>query len=148
MAQTTEVYPHIEAIAVRKTVTFTGAAGAGAAGAVSLFTITGRVQVLAIVPYCSTLLTETAPTATIALGVTGAAALFIAATGAIGIDAGEFWVDTAPDLAGVAIPAALKDVAIAADIIATVADADINAGVIQFDVWYRPLSEDGALVAA
>lgn len=148
MAQTTEVYPHIEAIAVRKTVTFTGAAGLGAAGAVSLFTVTGRVQVLAIVPYCSTNLTETGGTATLALGVTGSTALFIAATGATGIDAGEFWVDTTPDAAGVAIPAACKDIAIAADIIATVADATINAGVIDFDVWYRPLSADGALAAA
>lgn len=133
---------------VHKTVTFTGAAGAGAAGAVSLFTITGRVHVVSIVPYCSTLLTETGGTATLALGVTGSTALFIAATGATAIDAGEFWVDTSPDLAGIAIPAALKDVAIAANIIATVADADINAGVIAFDVYYRPLTSDGALVAA
>ncbi len=148
MAQTTEIYPHVAAIPVRKTVTFTGAAGLGAAGAVSLFTITGRVQVLAIVPYCSTNLTETGGTATLALGVTGSTALFIAATGATGIDAGEFWVDTSPDAAGIAIPAALQNVAIAADIIATVADATINAGVIAFDCYYRPLSSDGALAAA
>lgn len=133
---------------VRKTVTFTGAAGLGAAGAVSLFTITGRVLVERIVPYCSTLLTETGGTATLALGVTGSTALFIAATGATAIDAGEFWVDTTPDPAGIALPAALKGVPIAADIIATVADATINAGVIAFDVYWRPLSDAATLVAA
>lgn len=148
MAQTTDVYPHIEAIAVRKTVTFTGAAGAGEAGTVDLFTVTGQVEVLSLVPICTTLLTETGGTATIALGVTGSTALFIAATGAIGIDANEFWVDTSPDAAGIAIPAALKNIAINADIIATVADADIDAGVIEFNLWYRPISADGLVVAA
>lgn len=133
---------------VRKTVTFTGAAGAGAAGSVALFTISGRVLIVALVPYCSTLLTETGGTATIALGVTGSTSLFIAATGAIGIDANEFWVDSSPDLAGVAVPAALKDIAISANILATVADADINAGVIAFDVYWRPLSDGATLVAA
>lgn len=148
MAQTTDVYPHIQAVNVHKTVTFTGASGLGAAGAVSLFTITGRVQILSIVPYCSTLLTETGGTATIALGITGSTSLFVAATGAIGIDAGEFWIDTSPDAAGIAIPAACQNIAIAADIIATVATATIDAGVIAFDVWYRPLTADGLLVAA
>ncbi len=66
----------------------------------------------------------------------------------LNIDADEFWVDTTPDLSGVAIPAACKDIAISQNIIATIADATINAGVIAFDVYYRPLSADGALAAA
>lgn len=51
-------------------------------------------------------------------------------------------------VAGIALPAACKDVVIAADIIATIATADIDAGAIEFVVWYRPISEGSALVAA
>lgn len=123
------------------TVTFTGAAGAGAVGSVALFTVTGEVLVEKLVPICTTDLAGA--TATIALGVTGSTALFIAATVATDIDTGEFWVDTAPDPNGVAVPAALKDVAITDNIIATVAVANITGGVLRFDVLWRPLSSDG-----
>lgn len=78
----------------------------------------------------------------------GSTSLFIGATGATGIDANEWWVSTTPTAAGIALPAATKDIVIAADIIATVADADVDAGVIEFVVWYRPISDDGLLVAA
>ena len=148
MAQTTDLYPHIQGQVVRKTVTFDATADNADSGSVSLFTITGRVQVLSISGYCTVNLTETGGTATIALGVTGSTSLFIGATGAIGIDAGEFWVSTSPTAAGIALPAATQNVVIAADIIATIATADINAGAIEFVVWYRPISEGSALVAA
>lgn len=129
----------------RKTVTFTGAAGLGAAGTVALFTVTGKVLVNAIVAHCSTLL-QTTGAATVALGVTNATSLFIAATTATDIDADEFWVDTVPDISGVAIPAAMQNVAISQNIFLTVATADINAGVVTFDIWWQPIS-DGAMVA-
>ena len=132
----------------RKTITFTGAANLGAVGAVPLFTVTGEVLVEKIVPFCTTLLTEAAATATLALGVTGSTALFIAATTAVDIDADEFWVDTVPDANGIAIPAALKDIAITDNIIGTVATQAVNGGVLRVDVWWRPLSADGNVVAA
>lgn len=132
----------------RKTATFTGAAGAGAVGSVALFTVTGEVLIERLVPFCSTLLTEAAPTATLALGVTGSTSLFVAATNATDIDANEFWIDTTPDANGIAVPAALKDIAITDNIIGTVAAQNVTAGVIRFDVYWRPLSSDGLLVAA
>ena len=141
-------YPHVNAVAVRKTITFTGAANLGAVGAVPLFTITGKVIVLSISGLCTVNLTEAAPTATLALGVTGSTSLFIAATTATGIDVDEFWVSTTPTAAGIALPAACQNIVISADIIGTVAAQAVNAGAIDMTVWYRPITTDGALAAA
>lgn len=129
-----------------KTVTFTGAANLGAQGPVPLFTVTGRVLLAVVAPYCTGDLVS-AGGGTLALGVTGSTALLIAATTGTDIDVGEWWVDTTPDSAGVAVPAALKDIAISANVIATVAVGDITGGTIVFDVWWLPLSSDGNLVA-
>ena len=134
-----------------KSVTFTGAANFGATGtAATLFTVTGEVLVVALVPFCTTLLTlsGTPTDGSLALGVTGSAALFVAATNVLDIDANEFWVDTVPDPYGVALPAALRDIVITDNVIATSAGTDnCNAGVIRFSVYWRPISTDG-LVAA
>jgi hypothetical protein len=132
-----------------KTATFTGAAGLGAVGAVDIFTVTGSVEIVRLVPQCTVLLTEAAPTgATIKLGVTGSTALFIAATNAIDIDAAEYWFSTTPVVGGDAIPDALKHVAITADVIATVAVAAVDGGAVRFDAIWRPLSSGGLVVAA
>lgn len=132
---------------VRKTITFDAGVGTGAVGAVPLFTVTGEVLVSALIPFCTTLLTEAAATATLALGVTGSTSLFIAATNAVDIDADEFWVDTAPDPNGVAIPAALLNVAIEENIIGTVAAQNVDSGVIRLTCFWRPISTDGNVVA-
>lgn len=126
-----------------KTQTFDGTANNGAIGAVPLFTVTGTILIERIVPFCTVDLAGA--TATLALGVTGATALLIAATTATGIDLGMFWVDASPDLGGVAIPSGLQNIAVGANIIGTVATAAITAGVIRFDVLWRPISPDGNL---
>lgn len=132
-----------------KTVTFTGGAGAGATGSVNVFTVTGEVLIVALVPYCTTLLTEAAPTATVSLGVTGTTALFLAATNSVNIDADEFWLDTDPgSVTDAVIPSTLKDVAISGNVIITCATQNTTGGVIRFDCWWMPLSTDGNLVAA
>ena len=129
----------------RKTITFDGTANTGAVGAVPIFTVTGEVIVDKVIPYCTTLLTEGGATATLALGVTGSVALFIAATNGVNIDANEFWVDTAPDSNGVALPAALQNIIITDNIIGTVAVDTVDTGVIEFTVYYRAISTDGAV---
>ncbi len=126
-----------------KTQTFDGTANNGAIGAVPLFTVTGVVLIERILPNCKTNLAGA--TATLALGVTGSTALFIAATTGTNILATTLWVDTGPDVGGIAIPAALQNVAVKADIIGTVATAALTGGVIQFDVLWRPISPDGNL---
>jgi len=133
-----------------KTVTFTGAAGLGlAASNVVYFTVTGEVVVEKVVPFCTVSLTESAINTTLSLGVVGSTALFIAATDAVAtIAANLFWVDTAPDANGVAIPAALKEIAITDNIIALPAVANVTGGAIRIDVYWRPLSANGLLVPA
>jgi hypothetical protein len=106
---------------VTKTITFTGAAGLGQVGAVPLFTLTGAVWVTRIIGY-STLTPVSAGGGTLALGVTGSTALFIAATTATGIVTGDSWQTATPNASGLAVPAALKDVAIVTSIIGTVGD--------------------------
>ena len=128
-----------------KTVAFTGAANLGAVGNVPLFTVTGEVLIVAIVPFCTE--TLVGATATLALGVTGSTALFIAATTGTLITVNLFWVDTAPDANGVALPVALKDIVITDNIVGTVAVVGVTDGTIRFDVLWRPLSTNG-LVAA
>ena len=131
-----------------KTLTFTGAAGAGqAASAITFFTVTGRVLIATLVAHCTTDLVS-AGGGTLAVGVTGSTALFTAATLATTIDATEFWMDGTPTAAGMAVPAALKDIAIAADIIGTVAIGDITGGVLELVVEWLPLSAGSSVVAA
>ncbi len=128
------------------TKTYTDTAGNGAIGAVTLFTVTGEVLIAYLMAFCTTDLTGA--TATITLGVTGKVTvaqtpLFIAATIATDIDANEFWVDTTPDAAGIAIPAALKDIVITDNILNDVATAGVTGGVIRYDCYWLPLSSDG-----
>lgn len=129
-----------------KLITFTGAAGLGAIGAVPLFTIAGKVIIDRIIGVVETDLVGA--TATLALGVTGATALLIAATTAVDLDLDELWVSATPNAAGIAIPAGLHDIAIAQNIIGTVATAAITAGAIRLYAWYTPITSNGALAAA
>jgi len=130
-----------------KNLAFTGAAGLGAVGNVPLFTVTGEVLLLAVVPFCTESLVS-AGGGTLALGVTGSTVLFIAATTGTDIDLGLFWIDATPDANGVAVPAALQNIAITDNIVGTVAVGAITDGTIRVDLWWRPLSPDGLVVAA
>lgn len=130
---------------VSKTVTFTGAAGLGAAGAVPWFTTTGQVRIKSISGRILTSVTGTAGD-TLALGVTGSTALFIGATAlAALVSTTPVWVDATPVATGKAIPAALKEIAIAANIIGTVAGTALTAGAIALDVEYVPLTPGASL---
>lgn len=132
----------------RVTITFDGSAGAGATGTnVDLFTVTGEIFVDSIIGYCTTNLTEAAPTATISLGTTTTAAQFIAATNSVEIDANEFWVDTTP-VVNVALPAALgggQPIAVSENIVVVPATQNTDAGVIEFTMFWRPISTDAAV---
>lgn len=135
---------------VSKSVTFTGAANLGQAGTTTtLFTVTGQVLVAYLSVFCSVDLTEAAPTASIALGVTGSTTLFVAGTSSTTVDANEFWTTTAPSaVGGVAVPAAHKDILITANVIITCATQNTNGGALRADCWWLPVSPTGKLVAA
>lgn len=111
---------------------------------ITLFTVTGEVLILALVPWCSEDLTS-AGGGTLALGITGNTTLFIGATTATAIDNGEFWTSTTPTANGVLLPSTLQTVVITDNIIATVATADITDGTIRFDCLWFPLSSDGLI---
>ena len=133
-----------------KTITFT-AAGAGLnAAETAIFNVTGDVIVEYIVPFCLVDLTQAGATPTLALGVVGNTAIFLQGTTATAIDAGKFWLDTTPaEVGAIAVPAACKQIAITANIQCIVGGtSNIDAGSIRFDVYWRPLSSDGAVVAA
>ena len=133
------------AVTVSKSITFTGAANLGAVGAVPWFTITGQVHIKKIVGRVVTSVTATAAD-TLAIGVTGSTSLFIAATDKANlVSTAPVWVDSTPVASGKAIPAACKDIAIAANIIGTVAGVAFTAGVIALDIEYLPLSTGASL---
>lgn len=138
-------------IPVRKTVTFTGAANLGAIGDVPLFTVTGDILVVSLVPVCTTNLVENSATALMSLGVTDSVALFIVATEPEDIDDDDIWTDIAPASTAVALPALLKDILVngdANDILATITNDTITAGVMDFNLRWTPISADGLVVAA
>lgn len=134
----------------RKTSALDGAANNGqlAAPTITLFTVTGEVLIAALTATC----TEThvsAGAGTLALGITGNTAFFIAATVATTIAAGEYWIDATPTEVNAAlVPAGFKDVWCTDSIIATVAVGDITDGTIRYDCYWLPLSADGNVVAA
>lgn len=128
----------------RKSRTYTGAAGLGAQGATTLFTVTGDVLV-EIIATCSVDLVGVNATASV--GVAGAVSNILATTTATGIDAGMGWDDNTPSLAE-AHTISQNIIGAGLDIIETIATADITAGALTYYCFWRPLSVDGNLVAA
>lgn len=132
-----------------KSVTFTGAANLGqAASATTYFTVTGQVEIITIVPYCVLTLVDGTNTATVSLGVTGIVELFIAATQSTLLATDEMWDGTSPTDKAIAIPAAFKNIAISDDIIVDCLTENTDGGALRIDLYWRPLSSDGLVVAA
>ena len=83
------------------------------------------------------------------MGVNNDTNLFVAATTATDVDSNDFWFDATPaEVGGMALPAALKDIAINDRISCTVGGTNhISSGVIEYTVYWLPISEDGNVVA-
>lgn len=139
---------------VRKTLTFTGAAGFGlAADVITIFTVTGVVILRNLTVVCTSTLTQNLATPTLALGVSNITEKFIAATTATGLTTtNNIWQDATPSPVAEAIPAALTDIILAENvaallIIATVGGTNnINGGTLVFDAVYDAVT-DGASLA-
>ncbi len=123
-----------------KTITFTGAAGLGAAGTVAIGTVTGRILITHGSVFCSTNLTSSG--GTLELGTADNTAGLIDQTTASDIDANDFWQDATPE---VKVSPAIINQLVAASIIATVGSADITAGVLVFEFYWLPMSSNGNL---
>ena len=119
----------------------------GTGNPLTLFTVTGTVQ-LRLLAICETTLTIDA-TATLQVGITGDTAKLIALTAGDAIDVGEIWHDASPDSKVEASSVLVENIiANGSNIIQTVATANILTGVIKYiAIWY-PLSKDGKVVAA
>jgi len=134
-----------------KIVTFAGAtpnaAGDfdGTGNPVSLFTVTGTVE-LSIIAVCTTSLTIDGG-ATVEVGTAITTAGLIAQTAGDAIDINEIWHDASPD-ASVELTSVITRKIVSDDVILTVATANVNTGVIKFIVKWAPISSDGNVVAA
>ena len=124
-------------------------ADGGAQKAYTIFTVTGDV-LLSVAGVCQTLL-DSAGAPTIELGISGNTAALIAQTAAKDLDANETWQDAVPEVNPGIIDlfggSRQFVVANGADVILTVATADITAGDVDFHAFWMPLSSDGNLVA-
>jgi hypothetical protein len=143
----------------KKAVTFTGAAGSntwgddgGTLDGAALFTVTGIVKVKMFAA-CPTLL-DSDGAATLAVGIAGATTLFLPTETATQIDAGQFWINNAANAAYAVWgeEAAAADnfpeyLLYGQDIILTVAGgANVTAGVLDFYILWKPISDDGNVV--
>ena len=110
-----------------------------------IFTVTGivRAKVFAV---CTTTLTIDA-TATLEVGTAIGTASIIAQVAGDAIDVNEIWHDAAPD-ASVEASTVVAENIVTQDIIGTTATANILTGVIKFICLWKPVSNDGNVVAA
>lgn len=153
----------VDLIHVRKTLTFTGAAGAGQSGSpIPLFTLTGRVILERGTAYLTS--GASAGGGTLAIGPTAdttAIMRAIPADGGTGFPyyvqatsgAGwrENWTDLIDSMGGGTTfdnSGYTRNITISQSIRGTVGTADITGGTLVVDLWYRPITDDGALVAA
>ena len=134
---------------VRKTITFTGAAGAGAVGTITLFTITGRVRLDRMSAFCTVSLVSTGGTGKISLGVASSTGALSSNKSADAIVAND-WFTGASVAAGISTDILYSSFTVdvyllSESLILTVGTADITSGTLVFDAWYRPITDDGAL---
>jgi len=142
-----------DGITVTKSMTFAGATAndpgdytGGTGNPATLFTVTGDV-ILRVIAICKTSLTGSS--ATLEVGVSGDTAAIIAQTTATTIDANEVWHDATSDATKeLDSVSAAWIISNGQDVIQTAATANIDTGVIAYYCQFRPLSEDGNVVAA
>lgn len=123
---------------------------AGAQGTLTIFTVTGHVEVQGMFGICNSALTS-GGAATIELGIVGDTAEFIAQATATELIADELWYDATPTTTWELIDlfaATRRWILTGQDAILTIATADLTAGDINFYALWRPLSVDGSVVAA
>jgi len=130
-------------------VTFTGASGLGLAGSTTtFFTVTGEI-LCSLQAYVVETLTQNLGTPTLTLGVANSTSLFIAATTATTLATGEFWTESTGGgtaNAGVAMPAAMKDILVTANVVGVVGGTNnIDGGTLRLVLLWIPMSTDAAV---
>jgi hypothetical protein len=135
---------------VTKTITFAGGTlnGIGdingTSNPLTLFTVTGTVALKLF----ATVGTDLAgATAKLEIGTALSTAGLIAQSTCTDIDANEIWHDATPD-ASVELWTVATEKIVRQNVIATASVADITGGVLTFHCIWRPISNDGKVVAA
>jgi len=136
--------PAVVAIPVEKIITFTGVAGLGEVGTpVVLWTIVGRVHLVAFTAFCTT---NCVSTGTLSVGVASVLEGLIANTVSNDIDQDDMWTAATPTDQGLlAIPSPHLDIQLSESIIVTPLTTDTTGGVIEFHARYIPITDDGSL---
>ena len=124
----------------------------GALDGAAIFTVTGLVQIKLIGQVSTSL---TGASATLAVGIAGATTIFMTTETGTDLDAGNIWLNDATQAAYYIIgeeQAAADNwpeyVLNGQDVILTVAGgANVETGVIDFFALWKPLSNDGSVVA-
>ena len=134
---------------VRKTITFTGGAGAGAVGTVTAFTITGKVVVTRAVATITSSVTDAGGTATVGFGPNSAGweDAILSAHNKTTLTAGSLWGGNSNgDLVATVVPWAAPDgLAVQNNLVFIIANEAVTGGVIIVDVWYYAITDNGAL---
>ena len=144
-------YKDSDLIHVRKTVAFAGGVGTGAVGTVALFTITGRVIIEYRTAFCTETLEEAAPTATLEWGTASDTDALAGSTNATTIVNNDWWYQALSTAGAGGTSSALDNdfpIAVSESLIFTVGAQNVTNGTLVLDLWWRPVSADGALVAA
>lgn len=133
-----------------KTVTFAGGTTNdmgdfdGTGNPYKLFTVTGTVLVK-LFATCSADLAGAS--ATVEIGTTLSTAGLIAQTTATNIDNGEIWHDATPD-ASIELSSVATEKIVNQSIYQKVATANVTSGTITYHCIWKPISNDGNVVAA
>jgi hypothetical protein len=130
--------------ACTKTRTYTGAAGLGAIGASTLFTVTG---VVALKVFAVVRTGLAGASATISVGTAANVAGLIVVTTATNMAADELWHDATPD-ATLELSTVSTEKIVTKDVIENILVANVTGGVVKFYAHWRPISDDGMVVAA
>lgn len=129
----------------RKTRTYTGAAGLGATGATTLFTVTGSVLVRVL--GCCTVTIVGA--GTLEVGIPGnTASLLAQIANATNLAAGQSYLDATPSTVEAVTMTSPFVIAGGQDVTETIGTTALTAGSVDFYCFWRPLSADGNVVAA
>ena len=131
---------------IQKSITFTGASGLGLAGtAVPLATVTGRVIIHGMLPYCTNNLTEAQATAQISLGTTTQVTRFIGNTNSTAINTDEWWLTTTPTAGSLDLPDAMQMVICSENLIINPITQNTNGGTLVIDILWEPITSNGAV---
>ena len=120
----------------------------GAGQNVTLFIVTGVVQIRKLFCVIDTSFSSTSGTTTAGVGVSGSTGVIIAATNLTSLVANRVWVDSTPVASAEPIPDNNIFVANGADIIIGFSVNDITAGALTIYCEWQPISAGATLVAA